>query len=66
MSRVGKIGSAAKLARATGEVKNRLDPDAAPPQDQDFDTLDLYHATSGGEAALARTRRDDATLVRTM
>ena len=33
----------------------------APPKDQDFDTLDLYHATSGGEAALARTRRDDAT-----
>jgi hypothetical protein len=32
----------------------------APPQLDEFDTLDLYHATSGGEAALARKRRDDA------
>ena len=26
----------------------------APPQDDELDTLDLYHATSGGEAAVAR------------
>ncbi len=32
----------------------------APPGDDEFETLDLYHATSGGEAALARKRRDDA------
>jgi hypothetical protein len=32
----------------------------APPQADEFDSLDLYHATSGGEAALARKRRDDA------
>ena len=32
----------------------------APPQGDEFETLDLYHATSGGEAALARKRRDDA------
>ena len=32
----------------------------APPQQDEFDSLDLYHATSGGEAALARKRRDDA------
>jgi hypothetical protein len=32
----------------------------APPLENEFDTLDLYHATSGGEAALARKRRDDA------
>jgi Radical SAM superfamily len=32
----------------------------APPQPDEFDNLDLYHATSGGEAALARKRRDDA------
>jgi hypothetical protein len=32
----------------------------APPQDDELDTLDLYHATTGGEAALARKRRDDA------
>jgi Radical SAM superfamily len=30
----------------------------APPKSDDFDVLDLYHATSGGEAALARMRRD--------
>jgi len=26
----------------------------------EFDALDLYHATTGGEAALARKYRDDA------
>jgi Radical SAM superfamily len=31
----------------------------APPDAAEFDDLDLYHATSGGEAALARKRRDD-------
>ena len=35
----------------------------APPQDDEFDALDLYHATTGGEAALARKRRDDAIRV---
>src|SRR5262249_11676952 len=32
----------------------------APPEQDEFDALDLYHATRGGEAALARKRRDDA------
>jgi hypothetical protein len=32
----------------------------APPQRDEFETLDLYHATDGGEAALGRKRRDDA------
>ncbi|MFZ1962687.1 MAG: radical SAM protein [Roseiarcus sp.] len=32
----------------------------APPERDEFETLELYHATSGGEAALARKRRDDA------
>ena len=32
---------------------------AAPGEDE-FEALDLYHATDGGEAALARKRRDDA------
>jgi len=32
----------------------------APPRDDEFETLDLYHATAGGEAALARKQRDDA------
>jgi hypothetical protein len=32
----------------------------APPQEDEFDALDLYHATRGGEAALARKQRADA------
>ena len=31
----------------------------APPLESEFEALDLYHATSGGEAALARKRRDE-------
>jgi len=31
-----------------------------PPEDDEFDRLDLYQATTGGEAALARKRREDA------
>jgi hypothetical protein len=31
-----------------------------PPKDDEFETLDLYHATAGGEAALARKHRADA------
>jgi hypothetical protein len=31
----------------------------APPQADEFDTLDLYHATAGGEGALARKRQHD-------
>ena len=32
----------------------------APPRADEFDSLELYHATSGGEAALARRRRGEA------
>jgi hypothetical protein len=32
----------------------------APPGKDEFDRLDLYHATAGGEGALARKRREDA------
>ena len=32
----------------------------APPKADEFETLDLYHATTGGEAALARKYRHDA------
>ena len=32
----------------------------APPNAEEFEALDLYHATAGGEAALARKRRSDA------
>ena len=31
-----------------------------PPKADEFEALDLYHATTGGEAALARKRRNDA------
>jgi hypothetical protein len=31
----------------------------APPRDDEFDALDLYHQTAGGEDALARKRRDE-------
>ena len=37
----------------------------APPQADEFEALDLYHATTGGEAALARKVRDDAIRERT-
>jgi Radical SAM superfamily len=37
----------------------------APPRADELDTLDLYQATSGGEAAVARARRDDLARVRT-
>ena len=35
-------------------------PPGAPPRNDEFDRLDLYHATAGGEEALARKHRDDA------
>ena len=37
----------------------------APPLEDELDTLDLYQVTSGGEAAVARQRRDDAARART-
>jgi hypothetical protein len=36
-----------------------------PPRENEFEVLDLYHQTSGGEAALARKRRGDAIRTRT-
>jgi hypothetical protein len=37
----------------------------APQRDDEMETLDLYRATSGGEGAVARARRDDAARGRT-
>jgi hypothetical protein len=37
-----------------------------PVRDDEFETLDLYHETRGGEAALARKRRDDEIRVQTL
>jgi len=36
-----------------------------PPREDELDTLDLYQVTSGGEAAVARQRRDDLARART-
>ncbi len=49
-----------KAVLAAPERWTYTDLSIAPPQTDEFDNLDLYHATSGGEAALARMRRDDA------
>jgi hypothetical protein len=38
----------------------------ARPKDDEFETLDLYHATAGGEAALARKRRADVIRAETL
>jgi len=35
-----------------------------PPTETEANDLDLYHATEGGEAALAKQRRDDASRIR--
>ena len=32
----------------------------APPRDDEFEALELYHATTGGEAALARKKLGDS------
>jgi len=54
-----------QLRRARKEVLSAPDrwtyTDLAiePLRENEFESLDLYHATSGGEAALARKRRDD-------
>ena len=34
-----------------------------PPKDDEFEQLELYHATSGGEAALARKKLGDSVRV---
>lgn len=42
------------------ERYNYTDIAIAPPQDDEFENLELYHATTGGEAALARKKRSDS------
>jgi hypothetical protein len=37
----------------------------APPAADEFEALDLYHATTGGEEALTRKKRDDSIRART-
>ena len=60
---VGSIGASRRMldeALAAPDRWTYSDLAIAPPQADEFEALDLYHATSGGEAALARKRRDDA------
>jgi hypothetical protein len=45
---------------ASAERWTYTDLAIAPPKENEFETLDLYHATSGGETALARKRREEA------
>ena len=51
---------ALKAVLAAPDRTTYADVSIASPQADEFDNLDLYHATSGGEAVLARKRRDDA------
>jgi hypothetical protein len=44
---------------AAPDRQNYTDVAIAPPSKDEFEALDLYHATSGSEAALARKERDD-------
>jgi hypothetical protein len=47
-------------ARKAPDRATYSDVAITPPREQEFESLDLYHATAGGEAALARKRRDEA------
>ena len=55
-----------KEVKAAPDRLTYTDLAIAPPLASELDTLDLYHATSGGEAALARKRRGDAIRIGTM
>ncbi|WP_176086600.1 radical SAM protein [Martelella sp. HB161492] len=44
---------------ADPERYNYNDIAIAPPEEDEFEQLSLYHATTGGEAALARKKRSD-------
>jgi hypothetical protein len=54
---------AKRILRETLTAANRwayTDLSIQPPQEDEFESLDLYHLTEGGAAALIRKRRDDA------
>jgi hypothetical protein len=52
--------------RAAPDRTTYTDIAIAPPAADEFEALDLYHQTSGGEDALARKRRDDAIRLKTL
>jgi hypothetical protein len=49
-----------KEVRAAPDRLAYMDAAITPQKDQEFEKLDLYHATTGGEAALGRKLRVDA------
>jgi hypothetical protein len=49
-----------KEVRSAPDRASYSDAAIAPQQDQEFEKFDLYHATTGGEAALQRKLRVDA------
>jgi hypothetical protein len=55
-----------KAVLAAPDRWDYTDLSIAPPREDEFESLDLYQATSGGEAALARKRRDDALRAKTL
>jgi hypothetical protein len=54
-----KTGAMVKAIENSPERWNYTDLAIAPPQADEFEALELYHATNGGEDALARKRRDE-------
>jgi hypothetical protein len=48
-----------KEVLAAPDRRTYSDLSIRPPREEEFDSFDLYQATSGGAAALARKRRDD-------
>jgi hypothetical protein len=48
-----------KEVLAAPDRRTYSDLSITPPREEEFDSFDLYQATSGGAAALARKRRDD-------
>jgi len=59
-----------EIERVLEEVKaapdrmNYRDLATTPPSDNEFETLDLYHKTTGGEAEVGRKRRGDDIRIR--
>lgn len=53
-----------KIALTAPDRHSYQDLAITPSTDAERDDLDLFHATTGGEAALARQRRDDQSRVR--
>jgi hypothetical protein len=60
MKTVWQFRKVAKEVREAPDRATYMDPAITPERNEDFEDLALYHATSGGESALARKRRDES------